>query len=219
MTNKTIHETDYTGKHCLDKLQREDPERFLRVLSTTGPKKEVAVKISKLPYLVKLNDGRIGLVRPTESLAKIKGVEKTVVHICDDQNKPLDPSLKVLSNQFTIIPGAPVLPRTPRVKGLRVEGGPKDFSQYVFDEFTYTKGRLILAVLAKVILDSPDKLNDYSKFWSDARNVEQKRECRFFWKDQLKNGDQLIAVTNQVTPRVVEEFLLVASKSYQITKA
>lgn len=147
-------------------------------------------------------------------------VEKTIIHLTNEELVPTGNKIISSSEKFVYVPTMTVV-RTPRVKlpkGPRV-AGPKDFSLYEFDGATYTKGRLVLAVITKYAAEN--KLSDlkktFPKFYADVKTIEPKKAIRYFKETFSIEGTE-VAVTNQVTATLVDEFISIVGKIYTITK-
>jgi len=191
----------------------------------------------KKPAIVQTEHG-LGLVYEHEPKVSVKqgpfnSIEKTIVHLVKDNMEPRTMNgqpKKILTNNFSVIKPAEEIKveRTKRVKG---EPSNKDFSKYKFQGKLLSKGRLILAVIAKFAEDNNPSMIELNTAFphelirpygkglfvsleeAERINTESKR-TRFFTnkEDVVKIKGAKVAVSNQIDGELVKRFLPIAEK-------
>lgn len=205
-------------------------------------------KAKKLkPAIVQTAHG-LGLMYETDPIVKVKSsnfvtIEKRMVHLVKDNMEPRmsggkpKKMLIQLSNITIVTPAMPEKTgKVPRVKGApRVKGeSQKDFTKYVFDGNTLSKGRLVHAIIKKFVSEHNPSLVELATAFPEAEirpygklfvhfdeavkiNTDSKR-TRFFAKqeDVIKIKGGKIAVSNQIDGELVKRMLAVASAKHNL---
>lgn len=194
----------------------------------------------KKPAIVQTEQG-LGLVYEHEPKVSVQhgthawsSVLKTIVHLVNDNMEPKlvgGKPKKILTTNFTVIKPAEEIKVEKRTKRVSGEPSNKDFSKYKFQGNLLSKGRLILAVIAKFAEDNnPSMIELNTAFPHEAIrpygkglfvsleeaeriNTESKR-TRFFTnkEDVVKIKGAKVAVSNQIDGELVKRFLPIAEK-------